>query len=39
MIIKIIGLTPKIYVKNTLNCFDGLITIVGIVDISHYLNF
>ena len=37
MTIKMIGLTPKEYIKNGLNCFDGIITIVGILDVGKKL--
>jgi hypothetical protein len=39
MIIKIYGLTPKVYINNFLNFFDCMITIIGIIDLSkknHY---
>ena len=34
MIVKIYGLTPKVYINNFLNFFDCLITIIGIIDLS-----
>ena len=40
MTIKIIGLTPRGYIKSYLNCFDGFITIIGILDIGLlYIDF
>ena len=37
MIIKIIALGPQDYVKNSLNCFDGFITIISILDLGMKL--
>ena len=33
MILKMYSLTPKVYVKSNLNCFDGIISITGILEL------
>ena len=39
MSIKIIALGPKVYASNGINLFDGIITILALIDISIVYNF
>ena len=33
MVLKLIGLTPKYYIKNNLNCFDAIITLIALFEL------
>jgi len=39
MSIKIIALGPKVYASNGINLFDGIITILALIDIGIVYNF
>jgi len=34
MIIKIVGLNPKMYIRDYFNIFDGIIVILSVIDVS-----